>query len=270
MIFAGLMKLWNFHMGALVIVTATSMLAGISSPRAAGSSYDLVREFSTNNPSGPWTYGFEQNLSGTFTPFPTVIRQPEGNIVWQIWARQGGGYPAVYQNGSPETAITQAGEGSYPTGTVFFHPGVEGHSENFGVIRFTLPGGQAGAYRVVATLDSYLHGPTSGDCDFHLLKNGIELFGQFLPPNAGTSYSNTVPLAGGDTLDFAIGRGQDGRLYGSGLKIQATIDPVPAYTWSVPFSASLLWVLFGFLFLLFLLTVVALVIVLRRRTQPSA
>lgn len=264
-----MMKLWNCHLGGIAIATAAIVLAGISNATAATSSYDLILDFSTNNPSGPWTYGFKDTLAGTFAPFPALIRQPDGNIVWQIWARVGGGYPAVYQNGSAVTAITQQGEGNYPPGTLFFHPGLEGTPENFGVIRFTLPAGQAGSYRIVATVDSYLHGPTSGDCDFHLLKNGTELFGQFLPPNAGTSYTNTVALAAGDTLDFAIGRGQDGRLHGSGLKIQATLDPAPGYFWSGLFSASLFWVLFGLLFLLFLMTVVALVITIRRRKQAS-
>src|SRR5206468_313666 len=38
---------------------------------------------------------------------------------------------------------------------------------------------------------------------------------------SGTSYSNVLALAGGDRLDFVVGRGADGRLSGSGLKIQA-------------------------------------------------
>jgi hypothetical protein len=66
----------------------------------------------------------------------------------------------------------------------------------------------------------------SRDADFHVLKNGREVFGQFLPPNSGTSYSNLLSLAAGDTIDFAIGRGADGTTYDTGLKIQATLTPL--------------------------------------------
>ena len=37
------------------------------------------------------------------------------------------------------------------------------------------------------------------------------------PGNGGTAYSNTLTLAAGETIDLAVGRGQDNRLYGSGL-----------------------------------------------------
>src|SRR5882672_132278 len=102
-----MMKLWNCPPIGIAVAFAAIVVGGVSSLVAAGSNYDLIRDFSTNNPSGPWTYGFKDALAGTFVPFPAPIRQPEGNIVWQIWARVGGGYPAVYQNSSAVTAITQ-------------------------------------------------------------------------------------------------------------------------------------------------------------------
>jgi hypothetical protein len=55
------------------------------------------------------------------------------------------------------------------------------------------------------------------------LKNGQELFGEFLAPNFGTSYSNTLALATGDTIDFAVGRGADGSPDHSSLKVHATV-----------------------------------------------
>jgi hypothetical protein len=38
----------------------------------------------------------------------------------------------------------------------------------------------------------------SRDADFHVLRNGHELFGRFLPPNSGASYSNTITLEAGE------------------------------------------------------------------------
>jgi hypothetical protein len=64
-----------------------------------------------------------------------------------------------------------------------------------------------------------------GDTDFHVARNGVELFGRFLPPAGSTSYSNTLSLAAGDMLDFASGRGADNNQYGSGLKIGVVIAP---------------------------------------------
>src|SRR5213075_2694193 len=79
-------------------------------------------------------------------------------------------------------------------------------------------------YNLGTAVHSFVDGDRSGDTDFHILKNGTELFGQFLPPRSGTAYSNSVTLAAGDRIDFAIGRGQDGILYGSGLKIGARLE----------------------------------------------
>ena len=93
---------------------------------------------------------------------------------------------------------------------------------------FTAP--QAGSYLLQTTVQTYLNGPSSGDCDFHVLDNGIQLFGQFLPGNSGTSYSTTLNLLAGETIDFAVGRGLDGNGDNSGLKIQASLTPVPEPT----------------------------------------
>src|SRR5262249_3720164 len=57
----------------------------------------------------------------------------------------------------------------------------------------------------------------------HVTHNGIELFGQFLGTHEETGYSNTVALGEADTVDFIVGRGQDGNASGSALKITATL-----------------------------------------------
>jgi len=47
------------------------------------------------------------------------------------------------------TAILEGGEGVYPPGAVLFFPGLEGHPDNYGVIRFTVPASKDGAYPTV-------------------------------------------------------------------------------------------------------------------------
>src|SRR5207249_747635 len=94
-----------------------------------------------------------------------------------------------------------------------------------------------GRYRLRTVVSTYLQGPISGDCDFHVLKNGTQLFGEFLPGSSGTSYSNVLQLVTGDIIDFVVGRGVDNSSYASGLTIDATLtsdssipEPPPGLT----------------------------------------
>jgi len=211
--------------------------------------YDLARDFSTsNNPSGPWTFGYG-NIGSTFVPFTFFTHDTAAPATVDVWAKPGGGYPAVEKNNSGVTGYSDGGQGTYLSGSVWFYPGLEGTAQNYGMIRFTTPAGGAGTYRVVSDVRSYLNGASSGDTDFHILKNGAELFGKFLGPNSATAYSNNVALASGDVIDFVVGRGADNRLFGSGLFINASLDlpgstntppppPVGTYDLARDFSTS--------------------------------
>jgi len=96
-----------------------------------------------------------------------------------------------------------------------------------------VPAGGTGDYRLATAVQPLFDGALSADSDFHVVHTGRELFGRSLAPNQGTAYTNTVRLAGGDTIDFAVGRGADGLSVRTGLKIQATLSllsnppPVP-------------------------------------------
>jgi hypothetical protein len=106
---------------------------------------------------------------------------------------------------------------------VYFAPGADGAPENYGDIRFTVPAGGDGLYRIETAVRSLFDSTRSRDADFHVVHNGTELFGRFLPPNSAVGYSNAVTLHAGDTIDFAVGRGEDGTTYDTGLKIQASL-----------------------------------------------
>ncbi len=124
---------------------------------------------------------------------------------------------------------------------MWFHPGANGPPENFGALRFTAPSNAN--YRVVTVVNSLYTGSYSGDTDFHVVVNGVEVFGQGLPATAGTSYSNVVALVAGDTVDFALGRGADGNGYGAGLKISAILTPttdVPVVVTNPPPTAPVI------------------------------
>jgi hypothetical protein len=211
-------------------------------------SYDLSRDFSpTHNPNGVWSYGYETTLGEAFTlltfPLTSVADNP---VPVDSWSKNGYEPVAVYHNGTTNTSISDGGAGVFPPGTTWFYPGVEGHADNYGVIRFTVPVGGAGTYRLQTEVRAYLDGPRSGDTDFHVLRNGVELFGEFVPGNSGTSYSNRLSLAEGERIDFAVGRGQDNVAFDSGLKIRATIalvsapppPPPPTHDLSRDFSST--------------------------------
>ena len=173
--------------------------------------HDLERDYSqTANPAGVWSYGWKGTIGGEFHLF-TYHGYSAG---LDFWLKDPYGPSSVYHNPTTNTLF------GFAPGTVWFGPGVEGHGDNFGVIRFTVPSEGSGVYRVTSRVD-----PLSGDTDFHVMKNGDEMFGIFLAANgAPNTYSNVVRLAAGDTVDFVIGRGADGRESGSGLKIKAFLS----------------------------------------------
>ena len=209
--------------------------------------YDIVADYSTNeNPAAVWSYGWKSTLGGAFNLFARhgYDQYPDG-AVDDYWLKPVGGPSAVYHNPGTITITNNGGQGNYPPGTVWFGPGYNGAADNFGVIRFTAPLGGDGVYRLDVSIHTSLDGAIAGDSDFHVVRNGAEIFAQQVPPNGGASFSRTVSLYAGDTIDFLSGRGADGQEYGSGFKIQATIllqgsnppaPPVPAITTFSPAS----------------------------------
>ena len=140
-----------------------------------------------------------------------------------FWATGPVGEPAIFKNTSANTITIGGGISAFPAGTVFFTPGLNGHPENFGVVRFTVPVGASGNYFLGASVAPVYSGPPQGDTDFHVVRNGVELFGRNLAPPDRADYTNVVTLNEGDTLDFMIGRGADGNENGSSLRIAASL-----------------------------------------------
>jgi hypothetical protein len=234
----------------LKIQATLILLADLPPPPPPVDFYDVSRDFSpTHNPNGAWSYGYQTRLGGTFTllGFP-LTSFGDNPVPVDSWSKNGYEPVAVYHNGTTHTSVSDGGAGVFPPGTTWFYPGVEGHIDNYGVIRFTVPAGGAGIYQLQTEVRAYLDGPRSGDTDFHVLKNGVELFGEFIAGNSGTGYSNRLNLAGGDRIDFAVGRGRDNIAFDSGLKIRATIGlvstppppppPEPTYDLSRDFSRT--------------------------------
>jgi uncharacterized repeat protein (TIGR02543 family) len=220
-------------------VQATLTLTTNAPPPPTSGGYDLSKDFSTNsNPGGAWSYGYKSEIGGAFTLFTFKKFSPDNNgLLIFDWAKNTSEPSAVFINPTTNTSIAAGGAGVYPPGSVWFLAGVEGHVDNYGAIRFTVPPGATGSYRLESFVRSYLDGSISRDADYHVVYNGTELYGIFMAPNSTAGYTNVFSLAAGDTIDFLVGRGADGVQSGSGLKIQATLTlttnnlpPIPTYT----------------------------------------
>lgn len=204
--------------------------AGAALCASAATTYDLSSEFSPSaNPAGPWTLGAKTNLSSSIVPFGVKGTTSLNGTPIQYWQLVPAQEPTIYHNGTASTAafgtILTA-----PPGTVWLYAGVTASPYAFGAVRFTVPAGGAGTYVIESAVAPIYDGPPQGDTDFHVVHNGVELFGQFLAPVERTSYTNAVALAVGDTIDFLVGRGADNNNYGSGLKLKARLinnDPTP-------------------------------------------
>ncbi len=204
-------------------VTSSNAVLSVD-PAPIPATYDLSRDFSlAANPNGVWSYGAEGSIGGSFSLLAYPQTQNVGlGVVMQSWLWAGGQQPVIARNSGSATWYL-GGSGVFPPGTVICDSGTDDSPQNFAVIRFTVPPGAAGSYELQTSARSKYDGGLSEDSDFHVVQNGLELFGQFMPPNSGTGYTNTLALSVGDTIDLMVGRGADGRQYASGMKVQASL-----------------------------------------------
>ncbi len=213
-------------------------------PLTNGVMYDVAAQFGTNtNPSGPWSYGWKSTVQGSFSNY-TILAHPNAGVdAWTSFS----GSSTVFYNGGPGALIANGGQTDLPAGTVWFDPGANGAVDNYSAIRFTVPPGGAGNYSLSAFVAPAVVGSISGDCDFHVVTNGVEAFGVFLSPTQSAGYTNTLALSDGSTIDLMIGRGADGLQPGSELTVKeqivatglaATNPPPPPLTNGVLYDVS--------------------------------
>ncbi len=166
-------------------------------------SYDYNADFSiTNgNPNGVWTYGTITRATGAFQPYNTPV-SVYPNDRWQM-----GGDPDA------DGCVTKdMGDGSYHTD---WHPGqswypymtgfmtpISDRSRGTGA-RFTAPAD--GAYDVLITFENRVI--ELYDTYVYVNVNGAEVFGAMVTgynsgPENFASYSSSVTLSTGDTIDF--------------------------------------------------------------------
>lgn len=177
------------------------------------------------NPGPVWSFGWVSEPGGRFTPLEVFKLSPDDRrqpvCVWSFARLM---EPAVCCNTNAAEAVCLHGKARFPPNTVWFFPGLDGRPEHFGVIRFTVPEGEGGRYRVVCVARGYCPQPPAGDTDFHVLVGGREVFSRFLDRGGSASFAGTFPLKANETVDFVVGRGADESGVGSGLILKATVS----------------------------------------------
>ena len=217
-------------------ILAFGLLGGAISE--AGTVYDAAADFSaTTNPNGVWSYGWSLTLGSTFN-LDVATSHTDGIDAWDGPFSGAGpnGYPAVGHNST--TSTITIGTDQFQPGQLWFHPGP---ADQYGVIRFTAPA--AGSYALSTSFVGIdLTGTTT---DVHVLVNGSSILSgpvDGFGAGSGPSFSTTLTLSTGDTVNFAVGYGSNGYFF-DGTGISATLITSLA---TVPEPGSVVLLSLGF------------------------
>ena len=194
--------------------------------------FDASTQFSpTSNPNSVWRYGFEATTLGSgFTLFNTAAQFIPNAV--DSWSSSSlGANPEINHNNTGSTffASDPALQIEWAANELAFHPGPAGQ---FSVLRFVAPA--AGIFQLAVSFQGIDHqGATT---DVHVLANNISLFDQQITGfHVPRSFSTTLTLAQGGTVDFAVGYGANGNFLEDSTGVSATIAVVPE-----PFGGSLI------------------------------
>jgi hypothetical protein len=194
--------------------------------------FDVAADYSaTSNPTGAWTYGYSTTLGGSLITY-TDSYSVSGIDFWSnnsiplnppVVGHNATGSPII-----PGSFIVGAGQ-------AMFHPGM---NNEYSIYRFTAP--SAGRYQLMSAYEGIDFAGTT--TDVHVLHNSNVIFNGLVNgfgSGSGTAYNTSLVLAVGDTVDFAVGYGFNGRFHNDSTAIQAKLA-VPE-----PVTTTLAWILAG-------------------------
>jgi hypothetical protein len=199
-----------------VLVLLLSALPGLAT------TYDVAEDFSPeSNPVGAWAYGWSSELTSAFNLYTTSYNDRGIDLWWR------GTQPNVSHNGTAEEITLNPEDITWQPGQLSLHPGEAGEYSH---ARWTAPtDGTCDIAAEFTGLDN-----TGTTTDVHVLHNGVSLFdGSVVGFGDTATYSTTISVAAGDTVDFAVGYGTGG-WWDDTTALAATIaftSPVEALTW---------------------------------------
>ena len=162
--------------------------------------YDVASDFSfVSNPNGPWSYGYETVLGGSFTAYGAQSTI-NGMQTWSIIPFD---LPSV--NFNPTASDITFASTTLLAGQVNLHPGA---NNEVSVIRFTAP--VAGTYSLSGDFNMRSFGGTNSTDVHVILGNNIaaQLFGNGVTVSGfgdDSAFSTTLVLNASDFVDFAVG-----------------------------------------------------------------
>lgn len=221
-----------------ILALASLTMLGLASarPAAAQHVYDASADFSaTSNPNpfdgGVWSYGYEATLGGSLTLFTTKTGGANSVSGWST----GAGLPHLddNQSGSVYTSTQNGSTLTIQPNQLILHPGPNGQ---YSVLRFTAPA--TSTYSFSGSFNGADTHPTT--TDVHVLlagtaiaDGGININGL---GNTASLTSSSLALTKGQTLDFAVGFGNNSYTYDTtGLFAKVTDLSAPA---SVPEAST--------------------------------
>lgn len=210
-----------------LILIIAALLSCAARPSLA-LTFDASDDFSSShNPNGIWSYGWSSSLGSSLNLYtdPVVNGELNGWIYPPITSLNS---PFVWHNGT-ENLIT-SGTVKIEANQIVFHPGPSGQ---YSIVRWTAP--EAGNYSLATTFAGadYIGQTTT---DVHVLHNSTSIFNDLINgfgESSAKSFTSTLQLMAGDTIDFAVGFGSNGHFYYDSTRLAATLstatspDPIP-------------------------------------------
>jgi hypothetical protein len=199
-------------MSSLALVSVVGlMMFGMtwkgSSKEATAQVFSAADQFSvTQNPNGPWSYGFTEGLGGPFTQFTVNCTSCGGTGgLFDGWF---GPYFGIFP-------LVDTNEEARFINTLFLHPAVPNF---YSVVRWTAP--IKGKFDLLGVFV----GVDRTTTDVHVLRNSVSLFdGQIRAQSDTSIFDLHVVVAKGDLIDFAVGVGPDGSMDFDSTGLKATI-----------------------------------------------
>ena len=194
----------------LLVVSTLLLMFGMTPKDRAQESpqvFSAADQFSvTENPNGPWSYGYTAGLGGPFTLHTVNCSSCGPGAIYDGWF---GSFFGFY----PWVVTSQGGRF---IDTLDLHPALPNF---YSVVRWTAP--TSGRFDL---LGLFVGLGIPATTDVHVLKNSVSVFDSQIRTQIDTSiFDLRVYVVKGDTIDFAVGIGSDGSMDSDATGLKATI-----------------------------------------------
>jgi len=208
----------NFRTTIAIIIL--SFLGVGEKAQAAPILFDVAADFSaTSNPNGAWRYGWSTTTGSGFNLDTTQAVVSSLNVWEGIPGSDGFGNPSISFNPTVNPIVLSGT--SWEPDRVVFHPGRAGQNA---VIRWTAVA--AGMIDIDVSFQGR-DSVTGATTDVHVLHNISPLFSGLVTgfgPGSGPTFSDTLPVLPGDTIDFTVGWGVNETPLSDSTQLDARIE----------------------------------------------